>query len=295
MLKEENIIRGCAVYGGPMNGWGCGFRRVVTRLVNCPTPTPTPTPTPEPPPAPGCVRPNSSGSCPSGTLPNGTGWCCLDNGGTQCQYGERRDCNNCNDGFDNDGDSDIDYDDVGCLTSPIIIDLTGNGFRLTNSQNGVSFDLDAKNGAEQTAWTKAVSDDVFLALDRNENGAIDSGRELFGDVTPQPTSNEPNGFLALAVFDKTANGGNNDNQIDARDSVFARLKLWRDGNHNGVSEAGELSNLSASEIRTIELNYHESRRTDEHGNRFVYRAKVRDAQGAQVGRWAWDVFFKQNQ
>lgn len=40
----------------------------------------------------------------------------------------------------------------------------------------------------------------------------------------------------------------------------------------------------------LELDYKESRRTDQHGNQFKYRAKVKDVRGAQMGRWAWDVF-----
>jgi hypothetical protein len=66
--------------------------------------------------------------------------------------------------------------------------------------------------------------------------------------------------------------------------------LWRDRNHNGISEPNELKRLAKSDVRTIELDYRESRQEDEHGNRFRYRAKVRDARGAQIGRWAWDVF-----
>lgn len=253
-------------------------KQTVNQNPQCPTPTSTPSPSPLP-------TPETEEECESVSwFWNPFSDTCQSDPPPQCTL-EPEICV--------DGTWSFLWCDCIPLSTPIVVDVAGNGFDLTDSAGGVSFNLNNIGGSERVAWTNAASDDAWLVLDRNGNGTIDDGTELFGDVTPQtdpPAGERKNGFLALAEYDKSANGGNNDGVITSADNGFTSLRLWHDLNHNGISESAELKTLDALGLTLIELDYKTSRRTDKHGNQFRYRAKVEDTRGAQLGRWAWDVY-----
>src|SRR5438876_87146 len=88
------------------------------------------------------------------------------------------------------------------MDSPILIDVANDGFELTNAVSGVWFPIGPNSFMYQVAWTYPDSDDAWLALDRNGNGTIDNGQELFGNFTPQPEPPQgqaKNGFLGALV------------------------------------------------------------------------------------------------
>jgi hypothetical protein len=174
--------------------------------------------------------------------------------------------------------------------SPIIIDIEREGFHLTSAGAGVMFDISGTEHPVQIGWTDGNFHNAFLALPEPD-GLVHNGKELFGNFTPQPPSEHPNGFIALAQYDD-----NGDGVIDARDAVYSKLRLWIDENHDGNCQPEELHRLPEFGVFSLSVKYGESRRTDQYGNQFRYKAIVnpgehRDARDDGPGRWTYDVFF----
>jgi hypothetical protein len=156
--------------------------------------------------------------------------------------------------------------------TPIMIDTANEGFQLTDLANGVVTDMVSPGHSVPLAWTRPGSHNAFLWLDGH----------LFGNSTPQPPSADPNGFRALAVYDS-----NGDGVIDAKDPVFANLRLWIDANHDGVVQSDELFTLSSLDVYSISLHYVLDKYTDGNGNAFRYRGHIK---GRGVDHTIYDVW-----
>lgn len=142
---------------------------------------------------------------------------------------------------------------------PVVFDLDGDGIELTDVNNGVHFDITGKGNLVQTAWVRGG--DALLAMDRNRNGQIDSGLELFGDQW-----GSTNGFEELRKLDS-----NNDGFIGPEDKQFKDLVLWRD-NGDGVSSQDELFALSQLGIERIALNYKNTNITADGNNTITQKS-----------------------
>jgi hypothetical protein len=185
-----------------------------------------------------------------------------------------------------------DAEGVPHCESPILIDLSSNSaqYHLTSAADGVVFDIDGDGTKEHISWTPANSSVVFLAMDRNDNGQIDDGTELFGNRTrKRDGSRARNGFEALADL---ADSGADDKAITAADSIYSRLLIWNDWNHNGISEPPELTSVAAAGITRIETSYVTKRRRDQYGNRYRFESTAMIVERDRAtARRVFDVFF----
>ena len=131
---------------------------------------------------------------------------------------------------------------------PLALDLDGDGIETRGADGQVVFDHNNDGVKTGTGWLRP--DDGWLVLDRNSNGTIDNGGELFGvDTVKSDGTKASDGFDALSDLDS-----NDDGVFDAKDTRFADVRVWRDLNQDGVSQSNELSTLAANNIRSISLN-----------------------------------------
>jgi hypothetical protein len=134
------------------------------------------------------------------------------------------------------------------VSDPIVIDLDGDGIELLPIEKGVNFDLYNIGTKVAIGWVSP--DDGLLVMDRNGDGIIDNGGELFGNIM---TAFE-DGFDQLEELDRTEHSGNGDNVLNEFDEVFNRLMVWKDKNTNGITDIGELFTLRELNIKEFDLS-----------------------------------------
>ncbi|MGB9992125.1 heme utilization protein, partial [Massilia sp. SM-13] len=172
----------------------------------------------------------------------------------------------------------------GFLT-PIMLDLDGNGVMTTSIRAGTRFDLDADGRSDNTGWVDKA--DGLLVRDRNGDGVINDGSELFGSaVTLADGSKARDGYQALRELDS-----NGDGTLDARDTGFTQLKVWVDADGDGISQTGEVRVLGEAGIASLSLNAAQTD-IDSNGNRIglVSSYQTADGKSHQMA----DVWFATN-
>jgi len=159
------------------------------------------------------------------------------------------------------------------LNDPLALDLDGDGIETVGIAAGIQFDHNADGITTGTGWLKG--DDAFLVLDRNGNGLIDSGRELFGVDTQIGTDIAGNAEYATDGFDALRSiDSNGDGLFNASDAQYAAVRLWQDTNQDGISQADELVSLSDAGITGIDLNAKRATQTLAGGNTQTLTADI---------------------
>jgi hypothetical protein len=170
------------------------------------------------------------------------------------------------------------------FVTPLVLDLDGNGVRTLGLEAGVRFDLAASGETRATGWVGGG--DGLLVLDRNHDGIINDGGELFGSATRLADgSSAGNGYVALAAIDSNADG-----VVDAKDSLYGDLRVWVDGNADGVSQAAELKTLAELHIASLNLDARRDGAVD-NGNLIGLSSTYTTDDGQQHA--AADVWFAQ--
>ena len=141
---------------------------------------------------------------------------------------------------------------------PLVFDLGGDGITTVSlEESNAFFDLDNNGFAEKTSWVGAK--EGLLAYDKNGDGIINGGNELFGDRTLMKDGKTlaSSGFTALAEYDN-----NKDGKIDSNDAIYTLLRIWQDSDGDGIASASELKQLVDLGIVSIGLSYNNTGVTD---------------------------------
>ncbi|WP_158087946.1 calcium-binding protein [Neisseria dumasiana] len=167
------------------------------------------------------------------------------------------------------------------IVDPLVLDLDGDGIETVGTQgyHGALFDHNKDGIRTATGWVSA--DDGLLVIDRNSDGLINNGNELFGDSTAlKDGNNAEHGYAALKELDT-----NSDGLIDAQDEAFKQLRVWRDLNQDGISQENELFTLESLNIQSLNTAYQDVNTRLGNGNSLAQKGSytLSDGQTREMG------------
>ena len=158
-------------------------------------------------------------------------------------------------------------------STPLVLSFDGAPIAFKSSDRAFAI-----NGTMSVATDWPTSRTPWLALDRNSNGAVDDGGELFGSATLLKSGERAsNGFIALRELDTDGDG-----ELTPADAGWSQLRLWNDSDSDRVSSGAELTGLGARRLVSIDLGYAVEKRCDDRGNCEVERAGFRYVDEAGV-------------
>ncbi|QED92247.1 hypothetical protein EZJ17_06220 [Eikenella exigua] len=150
---------------------------------------------------------------------------------------------------------------------------------VANQFSGSLFDHDGDGIRTASGWVG--KEDGLLVYDRNGDGIINNGSELFGEATHLKNGGTAeHGFAALADLDD-----NGDGKIDAADKAFSSLRVWRDLNQDGISQEGELLTLEQAKVQSLSTQFSNTNRSLGDGNTLAQEGSytTTDGQTRQMG------------
>lgn len=161
--------------------------------------------------------------------------------------------------------------------TPLVLSFDDRPVTFTAEAMG-SFDLTRDGVCHASDWPTGKT--PWLALDRNGDGVINDGGELFGSATKLAGGGfAQNGFEALRELDD-----NHDGIFDARDAAFAKVVVWTDRDLDRQSTPRELRSLTESGVTAIDLHDHRETRCDARGNCEGERSELAFTDAAGVAR-----------
>lgn len=171
------------------------------------------------------------------------------------------------------------WDYCGCCLNetPLLLQFDNDEVTLSGLEDGVTFDINGAGRLYRMGWP-GKSSQAWLVWDRNRNGIVDDGSEMFGNTMRLPDGTlRSDGFAALSYFDE-----NRDRRIDRSDSVFSSIRLWFDRNRDATTDDGELLSLADARVTALGLDPARSDDRDRAGNRILLRSWAAMSDGRRV-------------